>query len=300
MANGIPVKYRPTAGAEQMVHQRIKHLVMSSLNYDLGVPDKLDVTVPVYMDESTLDGYHQLARESLITAIISENDGVSEEDLRAGLHQLPVTISSESAAALRMKLLQYASGTLYIDQEEIEEYTNSTKATGTKPYLLMHQEKMAATQHIIDRAASPVLIAYRFRSDKDALTKYLTDKGYSVESFDGSQAMMSRWNARKIPVMLLQPASFKHGINIQDGGHHLIWFSLPDSLEAYEQTVGRLYRRGQKDTVYVHHLITQQTEDVKQMPRLTHKQSSQEGLMQAVNREVTHLAQSFNLNLTIA
>lgn len=300
MANGIPIKYKPTAGAEQTVHQRIKHLVMSSLNYDLGVPDKLDVTVPIYMDDTILDGYKELARESLITAIISENDGVSEEDLRAGLHNLPVTISSESAAALRMKLLQYASGTLYIDKEGIEDYTDSaTAATGTRPYLLIHKEKLEATQHIVDRAQSPVLIAYRFRSEKDALIKHLTEQGYQVESFDGSQDMMSRWNSRQIPVMLLQPASFKHGINIQDGGHHLIWFSLPDSLEAYEQTIGRLYRRGQRDTVYVHHLITQETEDTKQMPRLTRKQYAQDGLMEAVNRDITSLAQAFNLSLNI-
>ena len=70
---------------------------------------------------------------------------------------------------------------------------------------------------------------------------------------------MSDWNNGKIPIAIIHPASAGHGLNLQLDGSTLIWFSLTWSLELYQQTNARLYRQGQKYTVVIHHIVSNQT-----------------------------------------
>lgn len=103
-----------------------------------------------------------------------------------------------------------------------------------------------------------------------------------AELFDGSPQMIKRWNQGEIQVMLVQPAIAGAGLNLQEGGHTLIWFTLPWSLEQYQQMNGRLYRQGQKKPVIIHHLLTKGTIDQHVLASLKHKDISQEALLKAV------------------
>ena len=95
------------------------------------------------------------------------------------------------------------------------------------------------------------------------------------------------WNEGKIPVALIHPASAGYGLNIQAGGHILIWFGLTWSLELYQQTNARLWRQGQKDTVTIHHIICQDTVDEDVMKALASKDVTQEKLIEAVKARLT-------------
>ena len=95
------------------------------------------------------------------------------------------------------------------------------------------------------------------------------------------------WNAGKIPVAVIHPASAGHGLNLQAGGSTLIWFGLTWSLELYQQTNARLWRQGQQaETVVIHHIITRGTVDVDVMQSLSEKDRSQAALMWAVRARV--------------
>lgn len=94
------------------------------------------------------------------------------------------------------------------------------------------------------------------------------------------------WNAGNIPVALIHPASAGHGLNIQQGGHILIWFGLTWSLELYQQTNARLWRQGQTDVVTIHHIITKDTVDEDVMAALEQKDMTQEKLISAVKAQL--------------
>jgi SNF2 family DNA or RNA helicase len=154
---------------------------------------------------------------------------------------------------------------------------------------VIHQHKLEQLEYIINNTTSPVLVAYHFQSDKAQIIDYFTKAGIDVRPFDGSPSMIHEWNAGKIPVMLLQPQSAGHGINIQEGGHTLVWYTVPQSLEHYIQTNGRLYRQGQKYPVVIHHLLTRGTIDAKILNNINNKDMSEKALLDAVSATIDSL-----------
>jgi SNF2 family DNA or RNA helicase len=90
---------------------------------------------------------------------------------------------------------------------------------------------------------------------------------------------VKRWNAGQLPVMLVHPASAGHGLNLQHGGHTMVWASLPWSLEEYQQTNKRLARNGQQHPVVIHHLLSPGTVDYTVLQALRTKDNIQAALM---------------------
>ena len=111
--------------------------------------------------------------------------------------------------------------------------------------------------------------------------EHLIETGYEPRDIRESQDIKD-WNAGKIPVAMIHPAGAGHGLNIQEGGHILIWFGLTWSLELYQQTNARLWRQGQKDTVTIHHIVTKDTVDEDVLAALVSKDVTQEKLIAAV------------------
>ena len=109
----------------------------------------------------------------------------------------------------------------------------------------------------------------------------MTAAGYAPRDIKESDDIKD-WNEGKIDVALIHPASAGHGLNIQEGGHILIWFGLTWSLELYQQTNARLWRQGQKDTVTIHHIVTKDTVDEDVLAALASKDVTQEKLIAAV------------------
>lgn len=175
-------------------------------------------------------------------------------------------IDAANAAALSGKLLQLANGAVYGDEGVVTQ---------------IHDRKLDALEDLIEAAnGKPVLIAYWFKHDRNRIL----DR-FPAEQLDGEESIR-RWNAGKISVALIHPASAGHGLNLQAGGSTLLWFSLTWSLELYQQTNARLWRQGQKETVVIHHLVAKDTIDEDVMAALAKKETGQAALLRAVKARV--------------
>ena len=132
----------------------------------------------------------------------------------------------------------------------------------------------------------PVLVAYWFKHDRTRIAERLQRLQVSYQEIQSSDSIRN-WNAGRLQVGLLHPAAAGHGLNLQAGGSHLIWFGLTWSLELYQQTNARLWRQGQQsETVVIQHLITKGTIDERILKALTQKEQTQTALMQAVKAEL--------------
>lgn len=246
-ANGYAVDWAPKPGAKEEIYGLIRDIVISMDNTELNLPPLTPNFIHVSMDPDEQKLYKKFAREQVI-------------DLESG-----DTVTAVNAAVLQAKLSQMASGAIY---------TDSAKHTFVK----IHDKKLDATEHIINTTGSPVLIAYWFQSD----LAMLQERFPNAVRFDGSAKIMDEWNAGNIPIMLLQPASSGHGINIQFGGHTLVWYTLPWSLEYHEQTIKRLLRQGQTHPVIVHYILTEHTVDSRIKSSIDAKHMNERDLLDAV------------------
>lgn len=180
-------------------------------------------------------------------------------------------IDAANAASLTGKLLQMANGAVYDENEKPRE---------------IHKRKLEALEDLIEAAnGQGVLIAYWFKHDKIRIVEHLTKLGYTPRDIKESLDIKD-WNEGKIPVALIHPASAGHGLNIQSGGHILIWFGLTWSLELYQQTNARLWRQGQSEIVTIHHIICKDTVDEDVMAALERKDITQEKLIAAVKAQL--------------
>lgn len=252
-----PVKWEIMPGAEAEIYKAVAPYVMSAQNTSLPpIPvsiNEVNVTLP----KPVMEAYREFAREQvLMLAMPDPND------------PRRLAITADNAAVLAGKLTQFASGTIYTGEDHA--------------YAVTHREKLAVLEHLVANATGSVLVAYRFIAEKRELMAHLAKRGHRVEAFDGSREMVRRWNAGAIPVMVVHPASAGPGLNLQDGGHTLIWHTLPESLEHYEQLNGRLVRPGQANHVQIHALVAKGTRDAGAPRRLAIKAQVQQGLISAV------------------
>lgn len=255
--NGRAVNYEPLPGAEDEIYRRLSNITISMKSDGLNLPELTINEIKVHMDESEKALYEKLKKEKILK--ITEEEGVT----------------AENAATLHIKLSQMASGAVYLDNDEID--------IKKKKYAIIHTKKLEMCEYIINDTGSPVMIAYHFKSDLDMLKNYLTDKGLTPTIFNGSPEMIRDWNNNKIKILLLQPKSAGHGLNLQKGdGRTLIWYTLPTSLEEYLQCNARLYRQGQKHNCVIHILMTAGTVDKLTYKRLQDNDASQESLLAAV------------------
>ena len=248
-ATGVVFSYIPRPGAEQQIYERISDITISMKAIDhLQMPECLYVNHEVEMDAQERKLYDQLKKD----LIIPLEDG---------------DIDAANAASLSNKLLQMSNGAVYDENKEAR---------------VIHSRKLEMLEDLIEAAnGQPVLIAYWFKHDRARIAEHLTAAGYSPRDIRSSEDIAD-WNAGKIPVALIHPASAGHGLNIQEGGHILIWFGLTWSLELYQQTNARLWRQGQKETVTIHHIVTKNTVDEDVLAALASKDVTQEKLIAAV------------------
>ena len=249
-SRGIPVD------AETAIYDKIKDLVISMKNTYIQLPPITYNDVPVQMTPDELKRYKEFKKTNVL-------------DLMDGTQ-----IEAANAAVLSAKLCQMASGSIYTDAK-------------THQYEVIHGHKLEMCEYIINNTDSPVLIAYHFQSDYDMLMKYLTNEGFNPVKFDGTPQMERDWNQKKYPIMLIQPASCGFGLNFQEGGNTLIWYTIPTSLEEYEQTNARIYRQGQTQPVMIHHLLTDGTIDARLLKMLSDKSLTQEKLLDAIEATIT-------------
>lgn len=177
------------------------------------------------------------------------------------------TITAGTAAVLTNKLLQLCNGAVYDEDGQVIELQNC------KIDALLETVEQLHGEHAV--------ICYNFKHDKDRLLQALAGTGLRVAVYEGDKQMQA-WNAGQLDLLLVQPASCGYGLNLQQGGHHIIWFGLTWSLELYQQTNKRLHRQGQEHPVFVHHLIVKGGADEDVIASLQSKDQTQEGLLNAL------------------
>lgn len=178
-------------------------------------------------------------------------------------------ITAVNGAALSGKLLQLANGAIYDENK---------KAT------VIHDAKIEALKEKMEEGEN-LLVFYEFQSDKDRILKAIPE----AVALDGSDTIRD-WNAGKIKMLVAHPASAGHGLNLQEGGHVIVWFGLNWSLELYEQANARLHRQGQKDPVIIYRLLTRGTLDESVVSALSKKSKSQEALLKALKAKIKEYA----------
>lgn len=173
-----------------------------------------------------------------------------------------------NAAVLAGKLAQMANGAVYDDTGQVQE---------------IHSGKLEALQEIVEQG-EPVLCLTTYQHDQARIRRHFEGSGLRVEQFDG-QGSLSRWQQGKVDLLLMHPASGGHGVDgLQLGGHVVVWFGLPFSLDLYEQANARLHRSGQRQGVVVHHLVAGGTIDEQIMGVLATKGDMQRALLEAVRQ----------------
>ena len=240
--------YKPREGAEEAIYEKISDICVSMKAADhLNMPELILSNVEVEMDEKEKQMYDDLKADLILP-------------LEGG------DIDAQSAVGLSNKLHQMANGAVYDENGNVRR---------------IHDRKLDAVEDLIEAAnGNPVMIAYWFKHDRERLIER-----FGAVPIDKSEDI-TKWNKGEIPVAIIHPASAGHGLNLQEGGCHLIWFGLTWSLELYQQCNARLWRQGQKHTVTIQHVITKGTIDEDVLLALECKDVTQEALLQAVKARI--------------
>jgi SNF2 family DNA or RNA helicase len=245
----IIYSYKPLPYAEDAIYRRISDITISMKSTDhLKMPELVSTEYEVQLSDSERSRYEDLKQELIL--------------------QLPDgEVTAANAASLTGKLSQLANGAIYADTGEVIEF---------------HDRKLDALEDIIEAAnEKPLLVAYWFRHDLSRIKNR-----FNVREIKTSRDIAD-WNAGKIPVAVIHPASAGHGLNLQAGGSTLVWFGLTWSLELYQQTNARLWRQGQESgTVVIQHIITKGTIDERIVKALSKKEMTQTALIDAVKADL--------------
>jgi SNF2 family DNA or RNA helicase len=256
--NGAVIySYVLRSGSEERIHDKIKDICMSMKAKDyLTLPEKMINIVPVVFDDKLKQSYRAFEQEQVLALV---KDGVE--------------ITALSAATLSNKLLQFANGAIYDENHIVHQ---------------VHDLKIEAVKELLDDAnGNPVLIAWTYRHDRDRLMDAL--KSYRPRELKDSKDIED-WNEGLIQVMLMHPASGGHGLNLQAGGHIIIWFGQTWSLELEQQFNARLHRQGQDKPVIINKIIAVGTMDEEVVMAIKDKDSRQDRLMEAVQARIKKYA----------
>lgn len=245
--------YKPKAGADAAIDRLIGDICVSMKAEDyLQLPDIVYDDIPVVLDGASSKLYKKLEAEMLLT--------VDESTIDAG-----------TAAVLSNKLLQLCNGAVYDEERKVVE---------------IHSCKLDAFDELIESLnGQPALVFYNFQHDKDRIKSRLSKTGLRIRELKTPEDETD-WNNKEIDILLAHPASAAYGLNLQDGGNHVIWFGLNWSLELYQQANKRLHRQGQKQKVIVHRLSVVGGRDEDVVAALCEKGATQDRLIDSLKAKI--------------
>lgn len=245
----IIYSYKPREGAEDAIYALISDICISMKAADyLDMPERIDNRIEVSMSPKERKLYDTFQKDMVLS--------IGDEELDA-----------TNAAALSNKLLQMANGAVYGEDKKV---------------IPIHDRKLDALEDLVEGAnGKPLLVAYWYKHDLQRIKARFKNARCIDTAKD-----IDDWNAGKIPLALIHPASAGHGLNLQDGGCTIVWFGLTWSLELYQQLNARLWRQGQKHTVVIHHIVTKGTHDEDVMRALENKDTRQSALIEAVRARI--------------
>lgn len=251
----IIYNYKPKLGSEQAILDKISDICISMKSEDyLQLPDLIEDVIHVELDPKARKAYNDLERQ-MVLALPEEED----------------EISVTSAAALSNKLLQLANGAVYDEGHSVHS---------------VHDCKIEAFMELVESLnGKPALVFYNFQHDKDRIKAALEKTGLRVRELKTPQDE-NDWNAGQIDILLAHPASCAYGLNLQQGGNHVIWFGLTWNYELYSQANKRLHRQGQTEKVIIHHLVCSGTRDEDVMEAISRKDDVQNWVMESLKARI--------------
>lgn len=254
-ADGMVYDYKAKPGSEDSILSRISDICISMKAEDyLQLPDLTFHEIPVVLDTRAEKAYRELERKMVLELPEDEEE-----------------ISVTSAAALSNKLLQLSNGAVYDEDRQVHE---------------VHNCKIEALLELIESLrGKPALVFYNFQHDKERILEALKKTGLRIRELKTTHDE-DDWNEGQIDVLLTHPASSAYGLNLQQGGNHVIWFGLTWNYELYTQANKRLHRQGQTQKVIVHHLVSTGTRDEDVMQALARKDDVQNWVMQSLNARI--------------
>lgn len=234
------------------IHTRIEDICLSmGTDGRVELPDRTENEVKVTLPPVAVRAYREL-RDELVTNL----------DIIGGeIHTV------KNAAMLTNRLAQLTAGFIYSDDYDL---------TGVATEV--HHAKMDALQEIAEGTGSPLLVGYGYVEERDMILKRFPHARTMDE-----QGVVADWNKGRVPMLLAHPASAGHGLNLQYGGHTIVWMTLPWSLEWWQQFNKRLHRSGQQNPVVIHKIMAHTprggTVDHIKEARLLGKDNVQQALM---------------------
>lgn len=251
---GMVYSYEAKPGTQESILEKISDICISMKSEDyLQLPDVTYHQIPVVLDAKAEKAYRELERKMVLE--------LPEEE----------EISVTSAAALSNKLLQLANGALYDDDHGAHE---------------VHNCKVEAFMELIENLqGKPALVFYNFQHDKARILKALEKSKLRIRELKTTQDE-DDWNKGEVDILLAHPASCAYGLNLQQGGNHVIWFGLTWNYELYTQANKRLHRQGQTEKVIIHHLVCSGTRDEDVMQALERKEDVQNWVMQSLKARI--------------
>lgn len=248
-------KLEPWPFAQEQMQEALRDVTIS-----LDAADWFDIEEPI----------HNIIKLELPTKARKQYQEMEKEMFLELEHE---GIEALNAAAKTVKCLQIASGAIYTDD--------------SKNWVELHDAKIQALESIISESGGmPILVAYHWKHDLERLLKAFP-KGRNL---DADPQTLRDWNAGKIPILFAHPASAGHGLNLQDGGNILVFFSHWWDLEQYQQIIERIgptrqIQAGYNRPVFIHHLIAASTMDEVVMERRNSKREIQDLLLEAMKRK---------------
>lgn len=246
--------YEARSFTQKEVTKKISDICISMKADDyLELPECTNNIIPVVLTPKAEKQYLQMERDAVLE-IENADD-----------------IDATSAAALSTKLLQLANGAVYDENKNYHE---------------IHDCKIEAFMETLEQLQGKnVLVFYNFKHDFERLKKVLTKAKINFRKLETKEDQKD-WNEGKIRVLLTHPASSAYGLNLQEGGNHVIWFGLNWNYELYTQANKRLHRQGQKEKVIIHHLVTKDTRDEDVMEALKRKEGVQEYVLESLKARI--------------
>lgn len=246
--------YEPIPDTEKIVTEKISDICVSMKADDyLDLPDAIDSVIPVCLTPKAKKQYEDMEKKMVLE--------IADAEL----------IDATSAAALSNKLLQLANGAIYDEDHNYHE---------------IHDCKIEAFMELIEQLnGKSALVFYNYQHDLVRLQEALAKTKLRVKKLEGAQDQ-NDWNSGKIDILLTHPASSAYGLNLQQGGNHVIWFGLNWNYELYVQANKRLHRQGQTEKVIIHHLVTQNTRDEDVMAALEKKENVQNYVLESLKARI--------------
>ena len=245
-------KYKPRKGATEEIVQKCSDVIIA--------PD-----ISEYLEKRKVPVFPKK-----VWVTLSKEEMARYKKFERTLYEEETDIEAISSGILTNKLLQFANGSMYKDEDEA---------------VHIHDRKLHALEELVDELhGENVLVAYSYKFDLARIRKrfpkavVLSEDRYAYED----------WNKGKIGMLLAHPASAGHGLNLQFGGHHAIWYGLCWSIELYEQFNGRLPRRGQaNEWVMLHHILARGTKDELVYDKMVQGTAAQQALIREFHRDLS-------------